>query len=455
MTNKESLEEKISRWRHYLQRKQAIRPVDVAELEDHLRSQIESLLGAGLDEDEAFLVAVKRLGNVDEISREFAVEYSERLWKQLVISPEGDKLSSVDRRQAFLAVAMALASALAIKIPALFGLLFGEHSPAMPFYLRNLWLFSLPFMAAFFALKRGIRGKSWLWLFLPFAVSGFLVNLMPFASGSHTGMLTAIHLPIALWLWASYAYAGGRLPGHDQRMNYIRFSGEWFIYYTLIALGGGLLMALTHFLFEAVGLNAERALQEWILPCGAMGAVIVAAWLVEQKQSVIENMAPVLTRLFSPLFAVLLLVFVAAVVWTGNPINIEREVLIGFDLLLVLVLGLILYSISARDPQAAPGHFDALQLLLVVCALIVDGLALWAMAGRISEFGFSPNKLAALGLNLLLLANLTWSAVLYARFLGRRIPFTRLERWQTGYLPVFALWAAVVAVFFPIIFNFR
>ncbi len=455
MTEKESLEEKISRWRHYLQKRQVIRPVDVAELEDHLRSQIESLLGAGLDEDEAFLVAVKRLGSVDEISREFAVEYSERLWKQLVLSSEGDSASHADRRQAFLAVAMALASALAIKIPALFGLQFGEHSPAMPFYLRNLWLFSLPFMAAFFALKRGIRGKSWLWLFLPFAVSGFLVNLMPFASGSHTGMLTAIHLPIALWLWASYAYAGGRLPGHDQRMNYIRFSGEWFIYYTLIALGGGLLMALTHFLFEAVGLNAERALQEWILPCGAMGAVIVAAWLVEQKQSVIENMAPVLTRLFSPLFAALLLVFVAAVIWTGNPINIEREVLIGFDLLLVLVLGLILYSISARDPQAAPGHFDALQLLLVVCALIVDGLALWAMAGRISEFGFSPNKLAALGLNLLLLANLTWSAVLYARFLGRRIPFTRLERWQTGYLPVFALWAAVVAIFFPIIFNYR
>ncbi|MDI6850279.1 MAG: permease prefix domain 1-containing protein [Candidatus Saccharicenans sp.] len=455
MTNRETLEEKISRWRHYLQRKQAITPVDVDELEDHLRSHIENLLGAGLDEDEAFLVAVKRLGSLDEISREFAVEYSERLWKQLVLSPEGDSASPADRRQALLAMAMALAAALAMKIPALFGLQFGEHSPAMPFYLRNLWLFVLPFMATFFGLKRRMWGTGWLWLSLPFVVSGLIVNLMPFGARSHTGMLTAIHLPIALWLWASYAYAGGRQPGHDQRMNYIRFSGEWFIYYTLIALGGGLLMALTQFLFEAVGLNAERALQEWILPCGATGAVIIAAWLVEQKQSVIENMAPVLTRLFSPLFAALLLVFVAAVVWTGNPINIQREVLIGFDLLLVLVLGLILYSISARDPQAPPGHFDALQLLLVVCALVVDGLALWAMAGRISEFGFSPNKLAALGLNLLLLTNLAWSAVLYARFLARRIPFIRLERWQTGYLPVFGLWAAVVAIFFPIIFSYR
>jgi hypothetical protein len=93
--------------------------------------------------------------------------------------------------------------------------------------------------------------------------------------------------------------------------------------------------------------------------------------------------------------------------------------------------------------------------LLVACALVVDALALWAIAARISEFGFSPNKTAALGLNLLLLVNLAWSAVLYARFLGRRVPFTRLERWQTAYLAAFAAWAWFVTALFPVIFNYR
>ncbi len=65
-----------------------------------------------------------------------------------------------------------------------------------------------------------------------------------------------------------------------------------------------------------------------------MGAVIVGSWLVEAKQSVIENMAPVLTRLFTPLFTVVLLVFLATMAWTGSPIDVEREVLIAFDLLL-------------------------------------------------------------------------------------------------------------------------
>src|SRR5690606_41118339 len=80
-----ALEAQIDQWRRYLARRQAIHSVDVAELEDHLREQIAMLADAGLDDDEAFLVAVKRLGDLDALSREFAREHSERLWKQLVV----------------------------------------------------------------------------------------------------------------------------------------------------------------------------------------------------------------------------------------------------------------------------------------------------------------------------------------------------------------------------------
>lgn len=455
MTTKATLEERIGQWRQYLRRRQALHSADIEELEDHLRSQIDALRASGLDEDEAFLVAVKRLGDLDALSREFAIEYSERLWKQLVVPSRGDATSPTDERHAALAVGLAIAAAVAIKIPHLFGLRISGPAADISFYLRHLSFFVLPFLAVFFGLKRHLDGRKWVWLAVPFVVAALVVNVLPFRPRSHTEVLTAIHLPIALWLMGCYAYAGGRWRQHEQRMNYVRFSGEWFIYYTLIALGGGILAALTLFIFNAIGVTTELAINEWILPCGAMGAVIIAAWLVEHKQSVIENMAPVLTWLFTPLFTALLLIFIGVMIWTGNPISVEREVLIGFDLLLVVVLGLLLYAISARDPQAPPGLFDILQLLLVACALIVDALALWAMTARISEFGFSPNKTAALGLNLLLLVNLAWSAVLYTRFFGRRVPFTRLERWQTATMPAFAIWAWFVAAFFPVIFNYR
>src|SRR5262249_56972399 len=139
--------------------------------------------------------------------------------------------------------------------------------------------------------------------------------------------------------------------------DFIRFSGELFIYYVLIALGGVVFSAFMAMIFKAIGIKVDHVLQHWLVPCGAAGAVIVGSWLVEAKQSVIENMAPVLTRLFTPLFSVLLLAFLGTMAWTGSPINVERQVLIGFDLLLALVVGLVLYAASARDPQAPLDFF--------------------------------------------------------------------------------------------------
>ena len=63
--------------------------------------------------------------------------------------------------------------------------------------------------------------------------------------------------------------------------------------------------------------------------------------------------------------------------------------------------------------------------------------------------------MAALGENLILLVNLAVSAWLYARFLRHRGSFADMERWQIAYLPVYATWAALVVVVFPLVFGFR
>ena len=94
------------------------------------------------------------------------------------------------------------------------------------------------------------------------------------------------------------------------------------------------------------------------------------------------------------------------------------------------------------------------QVVLVVSALLADAVALWAIAGRLSEFGLIPNRVAALGENVILLVNLAWSAVLYLRFLRGRGSFASLEGWQTNYLWVYAAWAAIVVIVFPPVFGF-
>ena len=447
------LEEQISQWRLYLRRRRAIDGPDVEELEGHLRDQVAALTNAGLAGDEAFLVAVKRMGSLDALSREFAREHSERLWKQLVIAPDGaGEAAHTTRRETVLAVILAVAAAIAVKAPVLFGVQFADENA--PFYARNLSLFVLPLLTGYFAWKRGLNATTKVLLALTFAAGALFANVYPFTPESHTSILTVLHLPIALWLAVGVAYAGGRWFAGGARMDFVRFSGELVIYYVLFALGGGVLTGFTVLMFEAIGINIAWLVGQWIIPCGAMGAVLIGSWLVEAKQSVVENMAPVLTRLFTPLFTVVLLVFLATMTWTGNPIQVEREVLIAFDLLLALVVGLVLYAASARDPQAPPDLFDALQLVLIASALLVDGVALAAIAARISEFGFTANRTAALGENLILLVNLAWSARVYGRFLRGRGPFMALERWQIAYLPVYSAWAALVVIVFPPLFGY-
>ena len=450
------LEEQIAQWRMYLRRRRAIDGPDVEELEGHLRDQVTVLTAAGLAGDEAFLVAVKRMGSLDALSREFALEHSERLWKQLVLAPDAAaEPAHASRRETVVVLILAVAAALAIKVPAFLGVPPGDENA--PFYARNISLFVLPLLTVYFAWKRGLSAMTGGLLALTFAAGALFANVYPFADGSDisdTAVLTALHLPIALWLAVGVAYAGGRWFAGGARMDFVRFSGELVIYYVLIALGGGVLTAFTIMMFQAIGFDVEWLAGNWIIPCGAMGAVIVGSWLVEAKQSVVENMAPVLTRLFTPLFTVVLLVFLATMAWTGSPIRVEREVLIGFDLLLALVVGLVLYAASARDPQAPPDLFDALQLVLIGSALLVDVVALAAIAARISEFGFTPNRMAALGENLILLVNLAWSAWLYAQFLRGHGPFAALERWQIAYLPVYSAWAALVVIVFPPLFRY-
>jgi hypothetical protein len=447
------LEGQIAEWRAYTRRRRELHHTDAEELEDHLRSRIHELTEAGLHADEAFLIAVKRMGSLDELSREFAREHSERLWKQLVLPAEPDASATArSRRELTVMVACAVVAALAIKVPSWFGLDMSDDHAG--FYARNISLFALPPLAAYFAWQRRVGFRVVEELALLFVVGAVAANAYPLTNDSQSSVLTAIHLPLALWLVVGVAYVGGDWRSDRRRMDFIRFTGEWLIYFALIGMGGGVLTAFTAGTFNAIGVDAAGFIQSWLLPCGAMAAVIVSAWLVEAKQSVIENMAPVLTRVFTPLFAATLLAFLVAIIWTNNGIDVERDALILFDLLLVVVLGLLLYAISARNLTARPGLFDRLQLALVVTALIIDILILVAITGRITEWGFTANKTAALGENVILLTNLAWSAWLLLGFVRGRMPFGRLENWQTRYIFVYAVWAWTVVFVFPPVFDF-
>ena len=444
----ESLELEIAEWRAFVGRAPAVDGRDLEELEAHLRDEIADLNAAGLAADEAFLIAVKRMGSLDDLSREFAREHSGRLWGQLVLSSDDDEQAATSRWPE--ALVFAVAAAVTVQIVRLIGG-FPDEEPAWLF--RNASLLVIPFIAGWFMRRRRLPLRHCLLTAAAFAAAAFVINVYPYRQDSATEALAAAHLPVVLWFVIASPYMGGIVRSHERRMDFVRLTGEWCIYYVLIALGGGVLTGLTAAVLEPTGVDPELVAQ-WMLPSGAAGAVIVAAWLVESKQRVVENMAPVLTMLFTPLFAVMLTG--AALVYAGTGLGgaFDRELLGVFDVLMVVVLGLVLYGISAREPSQAPGWMDRIQLVAVLGALLLNAMVLASMAARIGDLGFTPNRVAALGLNLVLLVNLAVTAWLSVRFLTRPGSFHRLERWQTSYLPVFALWAAAVVVVLPPAFGF-
>jgi hypothetical protein len=274
MEQRMGLEAQIDHWRWYVLRRQAISAADVDEMEDHLRERVAELRASGLDDEEAFLVAIKRMGSLDAISREFALEHSDRLWKQLVFVPDGDDAAGGPPwRELAIVLALAVGAGVALKV----GLAAWEDGPAL---LRNLGLLVFPFLAGYLAWKRRLTARVVAALLIPFAALAVVLNAYPFEPFGSTEVLAALHAPVVLWLLVGIAYVGGRWRSDGRRMDFVRFTGELVVYYALIALGGGVLVGLTAGVLSLVGVDFEPVLEDWVLPLAVPGALVVAAWLV-------------------------------------------------------------------------------------------------------------------------------------------------------------------------------
>ncbi|RUO63127.1 permease prefix domain 1-containing protein [Pseudidiomarina insulisalsae] len=454
-TSSFDMDARIAEWRAFLAKHAAFDSDDHDELESHLRDHIDALTQSGLQQDEAFLIATKRLGRLHDVSREYAEVHSQRLWRHLVFSDASGSSGTgwLGYRELLMVMLLALAAALMVKLPELGGWSLTDDSDGW-FYARNLTLFAFPFIGIYWVWKRELGGYGVTLVLGTVLVVSLLLNLYPLVPESDTGVLAVLHLPLVLWFIVGVLYTGDYWRSLSRRMDFIRFSGEFAIYYVLIALGGAALTGLTLGLYAFIGYDVEWLAQAWMIPCGAAGAVVVAAFLVEAKQSAIENIAPVLARIFTPLVAFILMVYLLTMLFGAQTFAVQREALILLDLMLVLVLGLVLYSVSSRDTVMPVGVFDYLQLALIIVALIVDLVALVAISDRILSMGLSPNRVAALGENLILFVSLSGYAWFYYQFVTHKRGFYALERWQTGYVPVYALWAAVVVLIFPPLFNF-
>ena len=447
------LESQIRKWRGHLRSSGSLGEQDLEELESHLRDSIDDLTSRGVTTEEAFLVSVRRMGDTEALGDEFAKVTTESLWRQLLVPAPDEPSRRRQRTEVVLVIGLAILAGLLGKIPALFGWDMAEDNALV--YLKNASLFALPSVAIYLIWKRSLSLRFILLAAAVFVAAALLVNLYPSRDPHHTAVLIAVHLPIALLLFLGILYGGPGWRKAGTRLDFVRFAGEVFIYSVLIGLGGVVLIGVSVGVFQFVEIDIESFIVNWVVVFGGCGLLVVAAYLVERKKGRIESIAPVLARIFTPLLLVVLVSLLLAILVTGRAPSEDRELLIWFDLLLVLVLGMTLYTMSARDAEEPTDLWDVMVLALVVVALVVDGVALSGIISRLAEYGVTPNRLAALGANILLLVNLVLLGIGYVRFIVGRLRYQAIVEVQMRYLPVYAIWAALVVIVFPPLFGFR
>lgn len=444
------LETSVTAWSNQLRSSGKVSEEDIIELEGHLRDQVDELIENGLMEDEAFLISIKRLGNLNILSKEYSKINIDEFWKQLLLESDDPIASKKSHRDIIMIILFSLLAGTLLKLTTIF--VTDIESVA---FFKNLSFFILPFIVLIFGIIRSVSKKHISYVLGIFLITAVIINLYPSYSPNHTEILTGIHLPIMLWMVTGVAYMGQKWRLGQERMNFIRFTGESIIYGSLIVLGSIVLMLFMVVIFETIAVDISDVILNYIIIYGGCAVVMVTVYLAETKKSIVENFAPILAKLFSPLFLVVMLAFLSVMVITGKSPFVDRDFLIGFDLMLVLVLGMVLYTISARNTYHKSNLFDYLNVALIATAIVIDTIALTAIILRLSAYGVSPNKLAALGENILLFVNLAGLLWLYIKYFKNKIEFSQIETWQTTYLSVYAIWMAVVVFLFPVIFKFQ
>ena len=348
------------------------------------------------------------------------------------------------------AVALAVMAGAVVHLARLGGDALGLDDGAL---LRLVPVLLAPGPVVLLALRRGASRRTWAGLAAALVAVVLAATAVPHRPGSDAELLAALHLPAVAWSVVLVAHAGGRVRDLAARVAAVRFTGEVAVLYVLFALGGGALLGLTAGLLGAVGIDAEP-LAEWVLPAGAAGAVVVAAWLVETRPRLGTGIAPLLAQVFTPLLAVTV-AGVAVVYAVGSGGRFDRDVVALLDVLLVLVVGLAVYGQVARDTDRAlnpgVGWDDRPRLATVVLAVLLDVGVLVATLGRLSGLGVTPNRIAAVGLNAVLMVVLVGTAVRLTAAVRGRGPMSAVERWQAASLPAVVVWAAVVAVLLPLL----
>lgn len=345
-------------------------------------------------------------------------------------------------------VVAAFIGGLIAKIPSFLGL---EYDVYMS---KNIGFVVFPILTIYFIWKQQLAVHKFILPFILYIGSAIFVNSLPYNENSSTFILTLMHLPIFLWAILGYTFIGGDLKNNHKTIAFLKYNGNFVIMTGLIFISGMFFTGITIALFELLKIDIKDFYFEQIAVWGLAAMPILSTFLIQNNPELVNKISPTIARIFTPIIFVTLLVFLSTLIYTGVNIYNDRNFLLLFNILLIAVMSIILFSLTEVTNNASSKINLIILLGLALLTIIANAIALSAISFRLSEFGLSPNRLAVLGANLLMFAHLLLVSYGMIKHLNGKATLQNVEATIASFIPVYAIWAAFISFVLPFIFQF-
>ena len=370
-----------------------------------------------------------------------------QIWNERINFTQED-LTWGNKNEIIFIVIAAVISGLIAKMPGFLGIEYDAYLAI------NISFVVFPMLSMYFAWKQGVAINKYLLPALIFIGSAVFINSLPYNEQSSTFILTTIHLPIFLWMVLGYAFVGGDLKDNQKRISFLKFNGNFIVMTALIFFSGVLFTGITIGLFELLGLDIKQFYFEQIAVWGLSAIPMLSTYLVQNNPQLVNKISPTIARIFTPLVLITLLSFLCALMYKGKNIYNDRNFLLLFNALLIGVMAIILFYLTAVTNNAKSKIHLIMLSCLSLLTIIANGIALSAIAFRLSEFGVSPNRIAVLGANLLMFIHLLFVSFALVKNIKGKAGIREIETEIALFIPAYAVWAAFVTFVMPFIFKF-
>jgi fumarate reductase subunit C len=320
------------------------------------------------------------------------------------------------------------------------------------FYGKNIGFFLFSFTSLLFIYLSPSKKPIIIYSVVT-VMGGLYINLAPFESSSVTFQLVVVHLGLVLAGITGVAWLGTNLSNLQQRIEMVKFGANLIIITGLLTLSFGLMTAITFGLYEAIGLDIERVFSTVILPTIGPSIPLISSFILFHNPKIINQISGIIAKLFTPLACLVLLIFIWSY-WTGNQDAFEnREALLIFNVLLIGVLVLIFFSVI--NIQDRNNHSTAIMILILnALALVVNMIALSGIVYRLNTYGITPNRMAILGSNILILTTLGFTLISLLKVIAKKKNIVYVGLVMVKFLPIYLEWFAIVAITWPLFFGF-